>query len=222
MNFDFFKNKKANTEKLLKFGFINKNGEYFYCQNIINGEFLLRVILSVEGKIRTEVIETDTKEIYTLHLVEGVNGSFVGKIKDEYENTLRKIAEECFEIDVFKSDFSKKVITYARKKYGDELEYLWEKFSKNAILRRKDTEKWYAALLTVSKNKIGLNGEEVVEILDLRANPDEVDSIVDNKKYFPGYHMNKKHWITIILDGSVPEKELYKKIDISYSLAVKK
>ena len=62
----------------------------------------------------------------------------------------------------------------------------------------------------------------MVEILDLRANPDEVDSIVDNKKYFPGYHMNKKHWITIILDGSVPEKELYKKIDISYSLAVKK
>jgi predicted DNA-binding protein (MmcQ/YjbR family) len=34
----------------------------------------------------------------------------------------------------------------------------------------------------------------------------------------PGYHMNKKHWNTIIVDGSVPSKQIKEWIDDSYSL----
>lgn len=38
----------------------------------------------------------------------------------------------------------------------------------------------------------------------------------------PGYHMNKRHWNTILIDGSIPDKEIYKWIDHSYSLVKKK
>jgi len=38
----------------------------------------------------------------------------------------------------------------------------------------------------------------------------------------PGYHMNKKHWNTVLLDGSVPSKEVERQIDKSYALVVKK
>jgi predicted DNA-binding protein (MmcQ/YjbR family) len=38
----------------------------------------------------------------------------------------------------------------------------------------------------------------------------------------PGYHMNKKHWNTILIDGSVPDKELFSWIDHSYDLVLKK
>lgn len=38
----------------------------------------------------------------------------------------------------------------------------------------------------------------------------------------PGYHMNKKHWNTILLDGSIPDKEVYKWIEDSYQLVKKK
>ena len=38
----------------------------------------------------------------------------------------------------------------------------------------------------------------------------------------PGYHMNKKHWNTILLDGSVPDKEVFRWIDHSYELVKKK
>ena len=34
----------------------------------------------------------------------------------------------------------------------------------------------------------------------------------------PGYHMNKKHWNTVLLDGSIPEAELFTWIDHSYDL----
>lgn len=38
----------------------------------------------------------------------------------------------------------------------------------------------------------------------------------------PGYHMNKKHWNTVILDGSVPDKEILSWIDHSFELVKKK
>lgn len=37
----------------------------------------------------------------------------------------------------------------------------------------------------------------------------------------PGYHLNKKHWNTVIVDGSIPMDEIYEMIDNSYNLVVK-
>ena len=118
--------------------------------------------------------------------------------------------------------YSQALIKYVRNKYGDELEFLWEKFDDNAIWRRCDNKKWYGALLTVNKRKLGLDVDEKVEILDVRANTDEIDNLVDNVKIFNGYHMNKKHWITVCLDGSVPLDEIKRLLDDSYVLAKKK
>ena len=98
---------------------------------------------------------------------------------------------------------------------------MWEKFDDNAIWRRTDNAKWYGAILTVSKSKLGLPSDEIVEILDLRADPDEIPKMVDGKNIFGGWHMNKKHWITVCLDGSVPPEDIFKMIDISYNLAKK-
>lgn len=97
-----------------------------------------------------------------------------------------------------------------------------EKFPNNAIWRRKDNAKWYAALLTVSKEKLGMAGTENTEIIDLCAEPETLVSLIDGQKYFPGYHMNKKHWFTICLDGSVPLDEIFRRLDTSYQIASKK
>lgn len=104
--------------------------------------------------------------------------------------------------------------------YQDELEFLWKRFPDNAVYRRKDTGKWYGAMLTISKQKLGLDSSEKVVILDLRIQPDDLAAVVDGVRFFPGYHMNKQHWYTICLDGSVPVEEIYQRIDASYLLAV--
>jgi hypothetical protein len=74
----------------------------------------------------------------------------------------------------------------------------------------------------VFKKKLGLQTDDMVDIIDLRVNPKEVDSLVDGKKYYSGYHMNKKHWVTICLDGSVPLDAVFCRIDESYVLAAEK
>lgn len=114
------------------------------------------------------------------------------------------------------------LIEYVREKYGDELEFLWEKFDDNAIWRRKDNGKWYGLILKVSARKLGLNSDEVIEITDVRAKPEEIERIIDGEKYLLAYHMNKVHWLTMRLDGSVSLEELCRRLDESYELAKKK
>ena len=167
------------------------------------------------------MIDPSLNELYTLHLVDNATGGFVETVKYEYQETLLEISSQCFQADIFQSKQSNELIDYIRKTYGDELEFLWEKFPKNAIWRRKDTQKWYGILLTVSKQKLGLPCDKSVEVLDFRVLPEELESLVDYKTYFPGYHMNKKHWCTIILDGSVPFEKICNRIDASYLLAIK-
>lgn len=122
---------------------------------------------------------------------------------------------------VFREDCAQKILQHAAEQYGDDPEYLWAEYPEYAVLRRKDTGKWYALLMNISKSKLGLDSDEMVEVVDLRFDVDELPNKVDGVKYFRGYHMNKKHWITILLDGSVALEEILNYVDKSYALARK-
>lgn len=216
-----FKNKKLNREKLVSFGFEEHNGGYYYYTDLLDGQMRMNITVLYDGNVSTEVIDNNSGEEYILHNIADATGAFVGQVKAEYDAVLEEISSKCFETDVFKSEQAKRLIQYVREKYGDELEFLWKKFSDNAIWRRKDTNKWYAVLLIVSKRKLGIDSDETVEILDLRIKPENLDEFLDNKKYFAGYHMNKKHWYTICLDDSVSFEEICERVAISYTLALK-
>lgn len=216
-----FKNKKLNREKLVSFGFEEHNGGYYYYTDLLDGQMRMNITVLYDGNVSTEVIDNNSGEEYILHNIADATGAFVGQVKAEYDAVLEEISSKCFETDVFKSEQAKRLIQYVREKYGDELEFLWKKFSDNAIWRRKDTNKWYAVLLIVSKRKLGIDSDETVEILDLRIKQENLDDLLDNKKYFAGYHMNKKHWYTICLDDSVSFEEICERVAISYTLALK-
>lgn len=212
---NFFKNKNPNPQKLLDFGFKKKKNVFIYKTDLLNGDFNLTIKVEIPDKLQTELIEVETKEVYTLHLSDA-QGTFVGKIRDEYNFILKDIQEKCFDNHIFKSDYSYKIIDYVKEKYGDNIEYLWEKFPDNGIVRRKDNKKWYLVILTVKKCKLGFNSDENIEVINLKA--DNVNELIQQPNIYPAYHMNKKYWITIILDGSVDIKEIYKFIDKSYIL----
>lgn len=218
---EIFKRRKVSMPKLSAYGFLENDGKYSYHTVLPGSGFSMVVEITRDGLVKATVIDTETNEPYTLHLTDNAMGSFVVSVKMEYEHVLADIAEKCFEPDIFKSTQSKEVIAYVSETYGDELEFLWKKFTDNAIWRRKDTQKWYGAILTVSRRKLGLSSDEVSEIIDLRIEPEQMDSTIDNKRYFSGWHMNKRNWYTMILDGSIPTEEICRRIDKSYKLAIK-
>ena len=214
-----FKNKSVNLEKLIRYGFKPAGKKYVYTTEIFDNQFKMTVKIAESGEVETELFDLEAEEIYTLHLVAEASGEFVGRVRSEYENVLQEICEKCFDSSIFGGQFIKKVIEYAREMYGDELEFLWERYPDAAVLRRKDNQKWYALFMTISKRKLGLDCDESAEIIDLRFDVDKLPQTVDGKRYFPGYHMNKKHWITMLLDGSVHIEQILKYLDESYKLA---
>ena len=222
MQFSAFKHKSPNFKKLTDFGFSSENGRYVYVTQMLDGQFEMTVEIGLNGEVNATVMDLSTDEPYTLHLVEEASGAFVGRVRAEFENVLERIAYGCFERDVFKEDIAHGVIEYVRDTYGDELEFLWEKVPEGAIWRRKDNRKWYGIMMIISKRKLGLDCDDNVSVIDLRLDPVNDAQLVDGKRYFAGYHMNKRTWFTMCLDGSVPLDEICKLIDKSYILAKKK
>lgn len=211
-------NKSINYSKLLDYGFQKKGKEYIYIAKIYNDQFQMIVIFSKESNA-SKLIDIISGDEYVLVDIQDSTGEFVGKVRAEYENKLKDIIEKCTTPNVFKSNQAKKIIKYIREKYDDGLEFLWEKYDNNAIWRNKANDKWYGLLLTVSKRKLGIDSDDIVEIIDLRYQKEKVDEIINGKNIYPGYHMNKKSWITIILDDSIAIDEIYDLIDNSYELS---
>jgi len=216
---NFIKDKKIDFKKLEEFGFELIDNSYYYYTSLLKNQFKMSVKISLDNSIFTEIIDTETNEPYILHLLEIKRSGYSEKVYKEYSEVLEKIKKECFEDEIFKANYTKEIVAYIKNKYGDELEFLWEKSPKNAVVRRKSSNKWYAVILTISKRKLNLDSDEIIEVINIHNSPEEIEKLIDYKKYFPAYHMNKKHWCTICLDGTVELKEIYKLIDISYELA---
>ena len=109
------------------------------------------------------------------------------------------------------------IFEYVQKQYGTIPEYLWSKLPDSAVLRHKNG-KWYAVIMTVEKSKLGLEGNDLVDIMDVKCDPEMTSMIIQTYGFLPGYHMNKRHWITILLDGSFSEAKILDFLDMSYDL----
>ena len=214
-----FKNRKIDYEKLLIYGFKNENDKYIYKTRIQNNQFEVNVIISNEESY-SKLIDLENETEFILVDLETSNGKFVGQLRNDYEQIIEDIIIQCTSKEAFKNSQTKEVINYIEKKYGDKLEFLWEKFDDNAIWRNKQNNKWYGVLLTLSESKLGINSEKIVEVIDLRYQKEKIESIIDNLKIFPGYHMNKKSWITIKLDELVDTSYIFELIDNSYNLSI--
>ena len=217
---NFFAEMKWIPEKLIAYGFSKLGDKYSYQRFIANGAFVLRVLILQNG-IYTSVYDTKNDFEYVLHKIPEAEGKFVGKIREEYLEILNQIRVQCFVPDVFKSFEAQAIMSYASEKYASEPEYLWNKLPEAAVLRNPNSTKWFAIFMKIDANKLGLLSQTNIEIIDLKIHPDNVLSLIDNVKIFPGYHMNKKHWITICLNNSVPISDILTLVDASYTLSQK-
>ena len=110
------------------------------------------------------------------------------------------------------------VLHYVEKKYGTNPDFPFHHFPTYAALRHGAGGSWYGLLMDVPREKIGLSGEGTVALLDVKIKPEEITHLLDQQGFVPAYHMNKDHWISIILDGSISETLTRELLDESYDL----
>jgi len=100
--------------------------------------------------------------------------------------------------------------------YGTEAEHLWVKYPEFSVFRHPGSRKWYAIIMNVSKNKLGLDGDQIVDVLNVKCSPAMIGSLLSEKGFLPAYHMNKSTWISILLDETVPDDAIHPLLDLSY------
>lgn len=110
------------------------------------------------------------------------------------------------------------IFQYVKGRYGTEPDYPWLKFPSYAVLRHAGSAKWYAALLTIPKSKLGLASDAPADILNLKCDPLCIGSLLDGERFFPAYHMNREHWVSVLLEGDAPQEEIFRLIALSYDL----
>lgn len=113
------------------------------------------------------------------------------------------------------------VLTFASEQYGTEPEYLWSSAPEYAVLRHRNG-KWYGIIMNVPQEKLGLSGQGCVDILNVKCEPDVIGAFRQRDGFLPAYHMNRSHWLTVLLDGTVDRETIVSLLDMSYDLIEKR
>ena len=109
-----------------------------------------------------------------------------------------------------------RITQYIRETYGTEAEYLWADSPGSAVFRHPASKKWYAIIMDVPANKLGLSGEDLVDVMNVKCGTIMVGSLLSEKGFRPAYHMNKNHWISILLNDSVSDDQIFPLLELSY------
>lgn len=116
-----------------------------------------------------------------------------------------------------KTSQRKEVGEYIFGTYKAKPEYLWARYPGYAVFRHSDNSKWFAIIMNVGRDKLGLTGSEKTDIINVKLkDPLLVDLLIQEKGFLRGYHISRGNWISVLLDGTVPLKRIYSLIDESY------
>jgi predicted DNA-binding protein (MmcQ/YjbR family) len=118
-----------------------------------------------------------------------------------------------------KKTLRKEIYEYITGTYGAEPEFLWQRWPDYAVFRHSDNNKWFAVIMNVGMDKLGLTGEEKVDVINLKPGDALLaDMLIREKGFLRGYHMSRGSWISVLLDGTVPMKRISALIDTSYKI----
>lgn len=210
------KNRKPLLDKLKEYGFQEVGKSLEYTVGIVSGQLELKIVLDGEGRLFSHISDVAFGDEYVLHKVPDAGGAFVGRVREEYQNVLDEIFEKCFDGGVFHRGRLGEIRQYILQKYHDEFEFPWE--DENAVVRRSDNRKWYAVFIMVSSKKLGLPFDRKVSVMNIKMKPCDIEAFVDNESFFPAYHMNKKHWISVLVDSPAKTEKIFKVLDDSHEL----
>ena len=217
--FEIFKSYQLNQEKAHAYGFVENGGVWTYSYEILQGDFIMTVFITSDD-VYFQVFDQETGDLYPQVHMESMRGSFVGNVREACLEILYQIREACFEVQDFIFPQTKRIMTQVQEKYGNQLEYLWEKLPDTAVLRHEGNQKWYAVLMKISWDKLEKVREGQVEAVNLKH--DQVADLLSKKGIYPAFHMNKRYWISVALDDTLSDEEVLELIERSWNLTIKK
>ncbi len=225
MEQELFARHTAHADKLVSFGFIKKGKDFFYQETFHRGAFRAEITVRTDSSVTGRVIDTRTGGEYSAVHVEEAVGSFVGTIRQEYKQILLNVRTACFSRDPFLFAQSNRIAGALAVKYQEYPDYPFSELPHYGVFRYPKNRKWYGLIMNIPKyrllkDKKGPKDETIVEILNLKVDSKQVDALLKTKGFYPCYHMNRANWISILLDGTVPDKTILTLLETSRNFVV--
>ena len=213
---DIFKRTTINFKKLIEYGFKKEKDKYIYQKNFLNNDFQAIITIDNNENISSKIIDLQINEEY-INIRTEMNGEFVNKVRESYKEILIDIKNKCTEINYFINNQTNRITKYINNKYLDKPEFLWPKFPGYGVFRNKNNNKWYGIIMNIDSSKLeNTTGE--VEIINIKLKEEKIKKLLKIKGFYKAYHMNKKDWISIILNDTLKDNEIITLIDESYNL----
>ena len=89
--------------------------------------------------------------------------------------------------------------------YGTSPDYPFNEDFETAVMRHENNRKWYAIVMSVSRGKFGFESDEVIDVVNLKLPTEMFGSFGAVEGVYPAYHMNKLHWISVILPDATDD-----------------
>jgi len=217
--FEIFKAYQFNSKKAKEYGFIENQGVWTYSSTILQGDFLMMVTVE-DGNLSFHVYDQETGDLYPQVHMESMRGTFVGSVREACLEELFDIRKACFEVQEFLCPQTNRIMALVQEKYGNQLEYLWEKSPDTAVLRHEDNQKWYAILMRIPWDRLDKGRDGLVESVNLKH--DQVADLLSLMGIYPAFHMNKRYWISLPLDDTLTDEKVLELFDRSWFLTSKK
>lgn len=204
-----------NSKLAIAYGF-SKTGDYYILQSDIDMENFNVIIKIGKDSFEVNVIELPFNEEYVLFNVLDSKGKFVSKIRKKVNELIEDIVKNCFT----SLDYRKILLDYVKETYGTIPEEPWED-NNHATIKTSNSKKWYGIFMSIPYKTLGLEKSGKIDVLNVKLNPNLIENLIDKKHFFPAYHMNKKYWISIVLDSDVDLNLVKSLIDESFRLVEK-
>ena len=217
--FEIFKSYQFNKEKARDYGFVENGEVWNYSCQILQGDFIMTVSITPDN-VSFQVFDKETGDLYPQVHMESMRGSFVGSVREACLEILYQIRKACFDVQDFICPQTKRIMAQVQEKYGNQLEYLWEKSPDTAVLRHEGNQKWYAVVMRIPWGKLEKGREGLVEAVNIKH--DQVADLLSKKGIYPAFHMNKRYWLSLTLDDSLSDDDVLDLLEISWNLTLKK
>ena len=215
-----FRAARAKPQGFSDFGFETADKNTFTCKKELpapNNTFYTILTLNPKDETLTaRVYEADTDEPYTLFDVPSANGAFISQIREQVQEIVNDFRSLCFET----ADLKDKYFDFLNAHFGVQPDYPWDD-SPDAAVFRCPNNKWFALAMKIKYRQLGLSGDEELWVVNLKAKPEDIPNITDKKSVFPAWHMNKKHWITVLLTAATSFENLCALTEQSYKLVTR-
>ena len=199
--------------KLVKFGFVKNGSKYSFSGKFLNGDFTADVVVTGGGDVSASVFDVQAGERYLPLRAKSRQSAFVNEVRESYRAFLREIKNACFVPQPFLTDQANRIAREAEKLFGDKIDFPFSTAPDYGVFRNPENRKWYGIIMNIPKSKIEKQGraaslsadDAIVEIINVKIDPEKSIELKKRRGFYDAYHMSKKNWITIALDGSVSD-----------------